>query len=106
MPCAVSTLARSRITCSVCSPTPSETSREIPARGRMVAGGAVGTLMEYYDYYLYGLASAAVIAVIGVVTTAYASLRPDVAGFALARDPRPATRGSCGGRARRTRRRR
>ncbi|KHK95669.1 hypothetical protein LK09_18535 [Microbacterium mangrovi] len=27
---------------------------------RMIAGGAVGTLMEYYDYYLYGLASAAV----------------------------------------------
>lgn len=27
---------------------------------RAVAGGAIGTLMEYYDYYLYGLASAAV----------------------------------------------
>ncbi|HWT34200.1 MAG TPA: MFS transporter [Microbacterium sp.] len=27
---------------------------------KMVAGGAIGTLMEYYDYYLYGLASAAV----------------------------------------------
>ncbi len=27
---------------------------------KMIAGGAVGTLMEYYDYYLYGLASAAV----------------------------------------------
>lgn len=27
---------------------------------RMIAGGAIGTLMEYYDYYLYGLASAAV----------------------------------------------
>lgn len=27
---------------------------------RMVAGGAIGTLMEYYDYYLYGLGSAAV----------------------------------------------
>jgi MHS family shikimate/dehydroshikimate transporter-like MFS transporter len=26
----------------------------------MVAGGAIGTLMEYYDYYLYGLASATV----------------------------------------------
>ncbi|WP_229117112.1 MFS transporter [Enemella dayhoffiae] len=26
----------------------------------MIAGGAIGTLMEYYDYYLYGLASAAV----------------------------------------------
>lgn len=33
----------------------------IPQRQRrMVAGGAIGTLMEYYDYYLYGLASAAV----------------------------------------------
>jgi MFS transporter, MHS family, shikimate and dehydroshikimate transport protein len=27
---------------------------------RQIAGGAIGTLMEYYDYYLYGLASAAV----------------------------------------------
>lgn len=27
---------------------------------KTVAGGAIGTLMEYYDYYLYGLASAAV----------------------------------------------
>lgn len=27
---------------------------------RMIAGGSIGTLMEYYDYYLYGLASAAV----------------------------------------------
>lgn len=27
---------------------------------RTVAGGAVGTLMEYFDYYLYGLASATV----------------------------------------------
>jgi MHS family shikimate/dehydroshikimate transporter-like MFS transporter len=26
----------------------------------MVAGGAIGTLMEYYDYYLYGLAAATV----------------------------------------------
>ncbi len=26
----------------------------------MVAGGSIGTLMEYYDYYLYGLASATV----------------------------------------------
>lgn len=26
----------------------------------MVAGGAIGTLMEYFDYYLYGLASATV----------------------------------------------
>jgi MFS family permease len=26
----------------------------------MIAGGSIGTLMEYYDYYLYGLASAAV----------------------------------------------
>lgn len=31
-----------------------------PRQRRMVAGGAIGTLMEYYDYYLYGLASAAV----------------------------------------------
>lgn len=31
-----------------------------PHRRRMVAGGAIGTLMEYYDYYLYGLASATV----------------------------------------------
>lgn len=27
---------------------------------KTVAGGAIGTLIEYYDYYLYGLASAAV----------------------------------------------
>lgn len=27
---------------------------------RTIAGGAIGTLMEYYDYYLYGLASAAI----------------------------------------------
>lgn len=27
---------------------------------RVVAGGAIGTLMEYFDYYLYGLASATV----------------------------------------------
>ena len=31
-----------------------------PKRRRMVAGGAIGTLMEYYDYYLYGLAAATV----------------------------------------------
>lgn len=31
-----------------------------PSRRRMVAGGSIGTLMEYYDYYLYGLGSAAV----------------------------------------------
>ncbi|WP_427170456.1 MFS transporter [Arthrobacter sp. 92] len=30
------------------------------AQRRTIAGGAVGTLMEYYDYYLYGLASATV----------------------------------------------
>lgn len=30
------------------------------AQKRTIAGGAIGTLMEYYDYYLYGLASAAV----------------------------------------------
>lgn len=36
-------------------------SRGLSAKQRkMVAGGAIGTLMEYYDYYLYGLASAAV----------------------------------------------
>lgn len=27
---------------------------------RTIAGGTIGTLMEYYDYYLYGLASAAI----------------------------------------------
>lgn len=27
---------------------------------KMIAGGSIGTLMEYYDYYLYGLAAAAV----------------------------------------------
>lgn len=31
-----------------------------PKQRRTVAGGAIGTLIEYYDYYLYGLASAAV----------------------------------------------
>lgn len=31
---------------------------------KMVAGGAIGTLMEYYDYYLYGLGSAAVFPVV------------------------------------------
>jgi MFS family permease len=31
---------------------------------RTIAGGAIGTLMEYYDYYLYGLASAAVFPVV------------------------------------------
>lgn len=31
-----------------------------PRQRRMVAGGAIGTLMEYYDYYLYGLAAATV----------------------------------------------
>ncbi|UEJ81871.1 MHS family MFS transporter [Brachybacterium halotolerans subsp. kimchii] len=30
------------------------------AQARTIAGGAVGTLMEYFDYYLYGLAAAAV----------------------------------------------
>lgn len=35
--------------------------RAIPRKDRRtVAGGAIGTMMEYYDYYLYGLASAAV----------------------------------------------
>lgn len=31
-----------------------------PRQRRTVAGGAIGTLIEYYDYYLYGLAAAAV----------------------------------------------
>ncbi|MGX1793788.1 MFS transporter [Microbacterium sp. NPDC055312] len=31
-----------------------------PKQRKTVAGGAIGTLIEYYDYYLYGLASAAV----------------------------------------------
>lgn len=31
-----------------------------PKQRRTIAGGSIGTLMEYYDYYLYGLASAAV----------------------------------------------
>lgn len=31
---------------------------------RTIAGGAIGTLMEYYDYYLYGLAAAAVFPVV------------------------------------------
>jgi MFS transporter, MHS family, shikimate and dehydroshikimate transport protein len=31
---------------------------------RTIAGGAIGTLMEYYDYYLYGLASAAIFPVV------------------------------------------
>lgn len=30
------------------------------AQRRTIAGGAIGTLMEYFDYYLYGLAAAAV----------------------------------------------
>jgi MHS family shikimate/dehydroshikimate transporter-like MFS transporter len=35
--------------------------RSISAKQRRtVAGGAIGTLMEYFDYYLYGLASATV----------------------------------------------
>lgn len=38
---------------------PSPTGLDAKQR-KMVAGGAIGTLMEYYDYYLYGLASAAV----------------------------------------------
>ncbi|MBW4093933.1 MAG: MHS family MFS transporter [Acidobacteria bacterium] len=33
----------------------------LPAgKRRTIAGGAIGTLMEYFDYYLYGLASATV----------------------------------------------
>ncbi|GAA1486648.1 MFS transporter [Brachybacterium fresconis] len=31
-----------------------------PTQRRTIAGGTIGTLMEYFDYYLYGLASAAV----------------------------------------------
>lgn len=31
-----------------------------PAQRRTIAGGAIGTLMEYFDYYLYGLAAATV----------------------------------------------
>jgi len=30
------------------------------AQKRTIAGGSIGTLMEYFDYYLYGLAAAAV----------------------------------------------
>src|SRR5690606_4598375 len=30
------------------------------AQKRTIAGGAIGTLMEYFDYYLYGLAAATV----------------------------------------------
>ncbi|HEU0276458.1 MAG TPA: MFS transporter [Rhodanobacteraceae bacterium] len=37
----------------------------IPARQRlMIAGGAIGTLMEYYDYYLYGLAASTIFPVV------------------------------------------
>lgn len=40
---------------------PSSWRSAFPAKQRrMVAGGAIGTLMEYFDYYLYGLASATV----------------------------------------------
>ena len=31
-----------------------------PKQKRTIAGGAIGTLMEYFDYYLYGLAAATV----------------------------------------------
>lgn len=31
-----------------------------PKQRKTIAGGAIGTLIEYYDYYLYGLAAAAV----------------------------------------------
>lgn len=31
-----------------------------PKQRKMIAGGSIGTLIEYYDYYLYGLASAVV----------------------------------------------
>lgn len=41
--------------------TPARGLRAIPRKDRRtVAGGAIGTLMEYYDYYLFGLAAAAV----------------------------------------------
>jgi len=33
---------------------PSRTGLDAKQR-KMIAGGAIGTLMEYYDYYLYGL---------------------------------------------------
>lgn len=33
---------------------------DIGKQRRTIAGGAIGTLMEYFDYYLYGLASATV----------------------------------------------
>lgn len=40
-------------------PTPLKTVLSAKQR-RTIAGGAIGTLMEYFDYYLYGLASATV----------------------------------------------
>ncbi|MFE6996272.1 MFS transporter [Microbacterium sp. NPDC057659] len=40
--------------------TVAETRGLTPRQRKTVAGGAIGTLIEYYDYYLYGLASAAV----------------------------------------------
>ncbi|WP_437583381.1 MFS transporter [Paramicrobacterium sp. CJ85] len=43
------------------SAAPARGLRAIPRKDRRtVAGGAIGTMMEYYDYYLYGLAAAAV----------------------------------------------
>ncbi len=44
---------------------------------KMIAGGAIGTLMEYYDYYLYGLAAATVFP-----TVFFASEDPVVAQLA------------------------
>lgn len=34
--------------------------RLTPKQRKTIAGGAIGTIIEYYDYYLYGLAAAAV----------------------------------------------
>lgn len=43
------------------APSPAPPSAPMTSRQkRAIAGGTIGTLMEYFDYYLYGLASAAV----------------------------------------------
>lgn len=39
---------------------PAATKQLGSAQKRTIAGGAIGTLMEYFDYYLYGLAAATV----------------------------------------------
>ncbi|WP_426187430.1 MFS transporter [Microbacterium sp. TWP3-1-2b2] len=44
--------------------TPTLSTKLSKTQKRTIAGGAIGTLMEYYDYYLYGLASAAVFPVV------------------------------------------